>query len=126
MLKEKHNIQFLNGATLLVLYIQDDRYFGSLYGLETHDKRKKARAKADVFPSKRLLHLWGEPNLLKISSIKAFFHIPLLHSKHPVNNILQELINHTHKKKNSLFLHFLKFYCSLMDLTRRLCISSAL
>ena len=94
----------MNGGTLLVLYIQDDRYFGSLYGLETHDKRKKARAKADVFPSKSLLHLWGEHNLLKISSIKAFFHIPLLHSKHPVNNILQELINHQpHKKKKSPF-----------------------
>ena len=49
--------------------------------------------------SKNLLQLRGERNLLKISSMKAFFHIPLLHSKHPVNNILQELINHqTHKK----------------------------
>ena len=49
--------------------------------------------------SKNLLQLRGERNLLKISSMKAFFHIPLLHSKHPVNNILQELINHQTRKK---------------------------
>ena len=41
-----------------MLYIQDDRYFGSLYGLETHDKRKKCQ-KLIFFRSKTLLHLWG-------------------------------------------------------------------
>ena len=51
--------------------------------------------------SKKILHLrWGEHNLLEISSIRAFFHIPLLHSKHPVNNILQELINQTYQTQN--------------------------
>ena len=58
--------------------------------------------------SKNLLHLWGEENLLKISSMKAFFHIPLLHSKHPVNNILQELINHQPHKKQKPTFYFLR------------------
>ena len=45
------SIWCLNGGALLVLYIQDDRYFGSLYGLETHDKRQNAekRIKVGVF-----------------------------------------------------------------------------
>ena len=60
--------------------------------------------KADIFPQQKPFALGGEHNLLKISSMKAFFHIPLLQSKHPVNNILQELINHQpHKKKKSPF-----------------------
>ena len=42
-----------------MLYIQDDRYFGSLYGLETHDKRKKCQ-KLIFFRSKTLLHLAAE------------------------------------------------------------------
>ena len=60
--------------------------------------------KADIFPQQKPFALGGEHNLLKISSMKAFFHIPLLHSKHPVNNILQELINHQpHKKQKPTF-----------------------
>ena len=44
-----------------MLYIQDDRYFGSLYGLETHDKRQDAekRIKVGVFKENFALAVRG-------------------------------------------------------------------
>ena len=91
-----------------MLYIQDDRYFGSLYGLETHDKKENAGPGQKMIFSQAKVFCTSELNLLKISSLKAFFHIPLLYSKHPVNNILQELINQ--EKKKSPFVLWLQKY----------------
>ena len=93
----------MNGGTLSVLYIQDDRYFGSLYGLETHDKKENAEPEQKMIFSQAKVFCTSELNLLKISSLKAFFHIPLLYSKHPVNNILQELINQEKKNPHLCF-----------------------
>ena len=104
----------MNGGTLSVLYIQDDRYFGSLYGLETHDKKENAEPGPKMIFSQAKVFCTSELNLLKISSLKAFFHIPLLYSKHPVNNILQELINQE-KKKSAFVLWLQKYFQSMRN-----------